>query len=64
MRADETIFTNQRNLPETDGRVSSLRVRTGIGVRTSSMVEAAAALLALFSAGIFVAHMVEAYHAR
>jgi hypothetical protein len=30
----------------------------------SSMVEAAAALLGLFSAGIFVAHAVEAYHAR
>jgi hypothetical protein len=30
----------------------------------SSMIEAAAALLALFSVGIFVAHALDAYHAR
>jgi hypothetical protein len=35
----------------------------GLGVRIGSMFEAAI-LLGLFSAGIFVAHAVEAYHAQ
>jgi hypothetical protein len=36
----------------------------GRGVRMNSMIEVAIALLALFSAGIFLAHAIEAYHAR
>lgn len=33
-------------------------------VRMNPMVEAVAALLVLFSAGIFLAHVVDAYHAQ
>jgi hypothetical protein len=35
----------------------------GLGVRMSSMVELVTAVIALFSAGIFLAHAVEAYRA-
>jgi hypothetical protein len=36
----------------------------GLGVRMRTMVELAALLMGLFSAAIFVAHAVDAYHAQ
>ena len=38
-----------------------LFIRAGTGVRTSSMIEVAAAVIGLFSVSIFLAHAVEAY---
>ena len=65
--SDETVFPRSRNNHETvlkratfiKGADPALE-RPG---RTSSMVELVALLIALFSAGIFLAHAIEAYRA-
>ena len=57
---DETIFRERCNHPAALCRRNQ---RVDVA-RMSSMLEVAIALLGLFSAGIFLAHAVEAYRAR
>jgi hypothetical protein len=62
---DETILGARRNRPETKRRLSTLDIsRCGLGLRTSFMVELTALVIAIFSAGIFAAHVFDAFHAQ
>jgi hypothetical protein len=45
-------------------RIDRNVISCGLGARTSAMVELAAVVMGLISAGIFVAHAVDAYQAR
>ena len=57
----ETIFPAGRNGRETKADYQTFPVVRVIRVR--QMIEAVTAILGLFSAGVFVAHAVEAYRA-
>jgi hypothetical protein len=59
---NETIFPAWGNHPETPTFYQ--RTCTQIGMKVSGMFELAIALIALFSATIFLAHAVQAYRAR
>jgi len=54
-------FTGRRSGRETEADYQTfLKVRE---IRVRQMIEAVAAILGLFSAGVFVAHAIEAYRA-
>ncbi|HEY4738578.1 MAG TPA: hypothetical protein VIH63_14415 [Xanthobacteraceae bacterium] len=59
---DETIFRSRRNYPETKDFYLGFRQRQAFKV--CSMIELVIVVIALFSAGIFVAHAVDAYQAH
>jgi hypothetical protein len=62
---DETIFGMRRNHPETGELLPRLCVvSVGWASGTATMIEIAAILIGVFSAGIFLAHAVDAYHAQ
>lgn len=62
--AHETIFALRRNHPETEALQLSCNTGAAVCVRVSSMIDIAAAILGLLSAGIFLAHALDAYHAH
>jgi hypothetical protein len=57
----ETIFPARRSGPETKADYEALPIVRLIRVR--QMIEAITAILGLFSAGVFIAHAIDAYRA-
>jgi hypothetical protein len=60
--ATQPSFRNDKTILNVE--VHAVAISAQIRLRTSSMFELATAFITLFSASIFLAHAVEAYHAQ